>query len=133
MCHIDRIGPAPSMRGLVTSGLLPSFDLEVALSALGVRRLYVPKRTRKSEAVKQQEMSAGIWTVVSELHEQSPFAKDAVTGDEEQSSESCQRWNLPFHKKVTLWRLVAALHEKGQVSVPAPSHVRSMPLFQYPG
>ena len=76
-----------------------------------------------TSAERRSEMSAGIWAVVADLDEHSRFAK---CGDDagqslssEQSGESVHRldkiWRLPFHQKVCLWRLVLALHGKGQV------------------
>ena len=81
------------------------------------------EQPRKVKATKSTEMITGIWTVVEELHEQSPFAKCESHGL--QSFQSLQsgthplqkKWNLPFHQKVCLWRLVEKLHGKGQVGV----------------
>ena len=74
-------------------------------------------------AERRSEMSAGIWAVVADLGEHNPFAKcgdDAAQSvSSMQSGESDHRldkiWRLPFHQKVCLWRLVLALHGKGQV------------------
>ena len=81
------------------------------------------EQPRKVKATKCTEMVTGIWTVVEELHEQSPFAKCGSHGF--QSFQSLQsgthplqkKWNLPFHQKVCLWRLVEKLHGQGQVGV----------------
>ena len=76
------------------------------------------------KATKHTEMIAGIWTVVAELHEQNPFAKCESHGLQSlQSLQSGshsshqQKWNLPFHQKVCLWRLVEKLHGKGKIEV----------------
>ena len=81
------------------------------------------EQPRKVNATKRTEMINGIWIVVAELHEHSPFAKCESHGL--QSLQSLQsgshppqkKWNLPFHQKTCLWRLVEKLHGKGQVGV----------------
>ncbi len=76
--------------------------------------------------MKLREMSAGIWSVVADLDEHSPFAKCFNEAGQAlssmQSGQSVHQlekvWNTPFHQKVCLWRLVSALYDKGQVSCP---------------
>ena len=70
-------------------------------------------------------MNAAIWTIVSDLHESSPFAKVAEQAVKSMQSEQShqlvttggRKWNIPFHQKVCLWRLVIGLYAKGQVGV----------------
>ena len=59
------------------------------------------RQTRKSKAVRLEQMIAAIWMVVQQLHHQSPYAKDAVEGV----------WHVPFHQKVCLWRLIKKVHD----------------------
>ena len=58
-------------------------------------------QSRRSKAVRRDQMIAAIWMVVQQLHHQSPYAKDAVEGV----------WHIPFHQKVCLWRLIQKVHE----------------------
>ena len=72
-------------------------------------------------------MRDAIWMVVADLREQSPFAKSEKSMQSLQSQQPLQShppvqsqtpgfvWHVLFHQKVCLWRLVQALHKKGQV------------------
>ena len=81
------------------------------------------EQPRKVKATKRTDMITGIWIVVAELHEQSPFAKceshglQSLQSLQSGSHPSQKKWNLPFHQKTCLWRLVEKLHGKGQVGV----------------
>ena len=79
-------------------------------------------------------MRDAIWMVVADLHEQSPFAKSKKSMQSLQSQQSVQSqppvqsqtpgfvWHVPFHQEVCLWRLVSALHKKGQVFSQPPRY-----------
>ena len=78
---------------------------------------------RKCKATKRNEMEIGIWTIVEALHEANPFAKcqsqglQSVESLESNNYSAQKKWNVPFHKKICLWRLVEKLHGQGQVGV----------------
>ena len=58
------------------------------------------KGTRQASA--RDQMIQAIWMVVQDLHHQSPYATTKVDPD---------KWHIPFHHKVCLWRLVLKLQE----------------------
>jgi predicted Fe-S protein YdhL (DUF1289 family) len=80
---------------------------------------------RKCKATKRNEMEIGIWTIFEALQQANLFAKCQSQGlqslkslesnDEYNSAQ--KKWNVPFHKKICLWRLVEKLHGQGQVGV----------------
>ena len=80
---------------------------------------------RKCKATKRNEMEIGIWTIVEALHEANPFAKCQSQGLQSLKSlesnyeyySAQKKWNVPFHQKICLWRLVEKLHGQGQVGV----------------
>ena len=78
---------------------------------------------RKCKATKRNEMEIGIWTIVEALHEHNPLAKcqshglQALQSLQSMTHPLLQKWNMPFHKKICLWRLVEKLHGQGQVGV----------------
>ena len=87
------------------------------------------------KATKRTEMITGIWIVVAELHEQSPFAKceshglQSLQSLQSGSHPSQKKWNLPFHQKTCLWRLVEKLHGKGQVGVVGGKGLNILDLY----
>ena len=101
------------------------------------RAVWLEQPRKKMKPTKHAEMIAGIWTVVAELHEQNPFAKCESHGLQSlqslqsgsHSSHHQQKWNLPFHQKVCLWRLVEKLHGKGKVEVVGRKSLTNPYLF----
>ena len=93
------------------------------------------EQPRKVKATKRTEMITGIWIVVAELHEQSPFAKceshglQSLQSLQSGSHPSQKKWNLPFHQKTCLWRLVEKLHGKGQVGVVGGKGLNILDLY----
>ena len=82
-----------------------------------------PSAARSRVAPRATEMRDAIWAVVADLNEQNPFAKaEAQSAQSLQSLQSTGSavhspgavWNIPFHQKVCLWRLVEHLHQRGQ-------------------
>ena len=59
----------------------------------------------------QDEMCQAIWMVVQDLHHQSPFADKDIEPD---------KYYIPFHHKVCLWRLVLKLHQERAADVSRP-------------
>jgi len=66
---------------------------------LGLRSAWSGKRRRAQHTMDQ--MRGGLWVLIRQLHSQSPFAGD----------DNEKKWNMPFHRKVCLWRLVLQLHK----------------------
>jgi hypothetical protein len=94
----------------------------------------------------QPETSGLFWSwilsiaskVVSDLHEQNPYAKCAAAAEVSLQSEQAEQspgkvWHMPFHQKVCLWRLVLALYKKGEVCAKlGPSFVLRSARFHHP-
>ena len=120
-CHVCTLGDRPSL-------VLPSSSTNLEYAFLGLPfcqrafaaltgvnafrtgkamkegMLTIPKEERCIKAPRRDEMVGAIWSVVKDLHDQSPFAKHAA-----RSSDS--EWHMPFHHKVCLWRLILRAHE----------------------
>ena len=64
---------------------------------------YECKSSQRS-APRRKEMEHALWMVIQDLHHQSPYAK----------KNEPDKWQIPFHHKVCLWRLVEKLHASRQ-------------------
>ena len=80
-----------------------------------------PNTTRYRPAIRQNEMREAIWMVIQDLHHQSPYAKEEQAPD---------KWNIPFHHKVCLYRLVEKLHEVHEVDDDKPSIFSADPKYR---
>ena len=88
-------------------------------------KVEVPKDTRPTRrSPRRQQIVDMIWVAASDLHSQSPFAKD--------TRASCQReFHMPFHHKICLWRLALQLWKYRQDGGSTPS-MQSQPSMQSP-
>ena len=75
-----------------------------------VKRGVQSYETKSSEraAPRRKEMEHAIWMVVQDLHHQSPYAR------KKDPENDPKKWQIPFHQKVCLWRLVKKLHASRQ-------------------
>ena len=87
-------------------------------SKLGIINYHVKKRKRFASV--QEEMRAAIWMVIHDLHHQSPYAGKDKPSD---------KWHIPFHHKVCLWRLVQKLHDVHEVSESKPAIFSKPPRY----
>ena len=75
--------------------------------------------TRYRPTIRENEMREAIWMVIQDLHHQSPYA----------GQNDPEKWNIPFHHKVCLWRLVKKLHEVHEVDDDKPSIFSADPKY----